>query len=107
MVPTLRCGFVRSNFCFAIALSCYFPPGHSGGIPLLKLPLWSQRSLLFGAGAHKRTRTADLALTKGVLCQLSYVGGATSLSGFPPRKGWSRFVYTKRPLIIGRLLSGA
>ena len=27
------------------------------------------------AGAHNRIRTDDLALTKGVLCQLSYVGG--------------------------------
>ena len=26
------------------------------------------------AGAHNRIRTDDLTLTKGVLCQLSYVG---------------------------------
>ena len=30
---------------------------------------------LFDSGAHNRIRTDDLALTKGVLCQLSYVGG--------------------------------
>lgn len=29
-------------------------------------------------GAHEQIRTADLALTKGVLCQLSYVGMASS-----------------------------
>jgi hypothetical protein len=27
-----------------------------------------------GSGAHNRTRTDDLFLTKEVLCQLSYVG---------------------------------
>ena len=35
-----------------------------------------------GSGAHNRTRTDDLFLTKEVLCQLSYVGqGSFELSG--------------------------
>src|SRR4051794_34960653 len=87
MVPTLRCGFVRSNFCFAIALSCYFRLGHYGGIPLFKNAVVVSAFAVIGAGAHKRTRTADLALTKGVLCQLSYVGGATSLVWRPSGEG--------------------
>ena len=33
------------------------------------------------SGAHNRTRTGDLALTKGVLYQLSYVG--TRLGRWP------------------------
>src|SRR3990170_8182130 len=78
MVPTLRWGLVRSNFCLAIVS---FPP-----CVLLQRPAvpgrcaCPGRSLLPGltslskGGAHNRTRTDDLALTKGVLYQLSYVG---------------------------------
>ena len=40
-----------------------------GQIPISNSPVSS--------GAHNRIRTDDLALTKGVLCQLSYVGEAT------------------------------
>src|ERR1041385_8592515 len=73
IVPTLRCGLLRSNFCFAIALSCCFPPGSRGGIPLLNLLFVGPTAFaVVGSGALKQTRTADLALTKGVLCQLSY-----------------------------------
>ncbi len=39
-----------------------------GQIPISNSPVSS--------GAHNRIRTDDLALTKGVLCQLSYVGSA-------------------------------
>ena len=34
-----------------------------------------------GDGAHNRTRTDDLFLTKEVLCQLSYVGQVAAASG--------------------------
>src|SRR6476661_5144509 len=37
------------------------------------------RSLDRGGGAHNRTRTDDLFLTKEVLCQLSYVGPVPSV----------------------------
>ena len=36
-----------------------------------------------GDGAHNRTRTDDLFLTKEVLCQLSYVGPEAAASGVP------------------------
>ena len=53
MVPTLQCGFVLENFCFAIFY-----------LHLLT--------------AHNRIRTDDPILTKNVLYLLSYVGtGAT------------------------------
>ena len=48
IVPTLRCGFDRSNFCFAMCL----------------LPL--------SCGSGGRTRTADNSIMSRVLCQLSY-----------------------------------
>jgi hypothetical protein len=35
----------------------------------------------FFTGAHERDRTADLILTKDVLCQLSYMGDLTCLNG--------------------------
>ncbi len=40
-------------------------------------------SRLVVVGAHNRTRTDDLALTKGVLYQLSYVGTPYARAGFP------------------------
>ena len=41
-------------------------------LDLARLRRWDWS--MTGDGAHNRTRTDDLALTKGVLCQLSYVG---------------------------------
>src|SRR5438876_4595039 len=56
MVPTLTCGLVRSNFFLAMRYLLFSICGAGGG------------------GAHNRTRTDDLFLTKEVLCRLSYVG---------------------------------
>src|SRR5436309_12642469 len=56
MVPTLTCGLVRSNFFLAMRYLLLSISGAGGG------------------GAHNRTRTDDLFLTKEVLCRLSYVG---------------------------------
>ena len=69
IVPMLTCGLVRSNFFLATR------PFHS----LIRcgrrrcVDLGRQVGDL-GDGAHNRTRTDDLFLTKEVLCQLSYVG---------------------------------
>src|SRR3990167_6798298 len=85
MVPTLRCGFVLSNFALAIYLS-FLPvpvlPGKDRTVAALPRGLRPRQPIAF-AGAHNRIRTDDLALTKGVLCQLSYVGVFPSL---PSRK---------------------
>src|SRR4029078_12706005 len=69
IVPILTCGLVRSNFFLATR------PFHS----LTRRGLAADtdcRGLgaTWGRGAHNRTRTDDLFLTKEVLCQLSYVG---------------------------------
>src|SRR6476661_1961074 len=99
MVPMLTCGLVRSNFCLAIpaysfcALLAEGPAGirtrgwvgspcarslHAGGrralVVIGKSPMSRGAS---PAGAHNRIRTDDLTLTKGVLCQLSYVGDSS------------------------------
>src|SRR3990172_6387606 len=76
IVPTLRWGFVRSNFCLAIPVSSLCTqPG------LMVAARSRQRGgrgtgivAAVDGGAHNRTRTGDLAITKGVLYQLSYVG---------------------------------
>src|SRR3990167_660658 len=70
IVPTLTCGLLRSNFSLAILtvsqrrIEQVSPPLKQRQI-LTYLPLLN--------GAHERTRTADLTLTKGVLYQLSYM----------------------------------
>src|SRR3972149_3456684 len=104
MVPTLRCGFVLSNFALAIYLS-FLPvpvlPGKDRTVAALPRGLRPRQPIAF-AGAHNRIRTDDLALTKGVLCQLSYVGVFPSafLPGRTPTQ-------SLRILIIGRFCSGA
>src|SRR3990172_6863184 len=75
IVPTLRWGFVRSNFCLAIPVSSLFT--QPGLMVAARSRQRGGRGTVVAAvdgGAHNRTRTGDLALTKGVLCQLSYVG---------------------------------
>src|SRR5439155_27139345 len=62
IVPTLTCGLVRSNFFLAMR------PFHS--ISGAATPHRAEG----GDGAHNRTCTDDLFLTKEVLRQLSYVG---------------------------------
>src|SRR6266550_598309 len=88
MVPTLRCGLFLSNFALAIDL---FVPSFSSGYVLMSrricfCPVSSFRRRNDCGGAHNRIRTDDLALTKGVLCQLSYVGECPFLG--PPRAGF-------------------
>ncbi len=75
MVPTLTWGFVLSNFCLAnlvippAELACrYISPGFATGYSSYTYHIQDC------SGAHDRSRTADLVLTKNVLCQLSYVG---------------------------------
>src|SRR5688500_16088467 len=68
IVPTFTCGFVRSNFFFAI-LVLPLPP-HTRTHYKKAGPPGGPHSL----GAHERTRTADPVLTKNVLYLLSYVG---------------------------------
>src|SRR5215475_5515079 len=48
IVPTLQCGFVRSNFAFAIVLDPVFSHGPAAGASTL------------GAGGGNRTRIASL-----------------------------------------------
>src|ERR1700693_504685 len=62
IVPTLTCGFVRSNFFLATgpsSLHCWGGAGRRGDGPR------STRD-----GAQNGIRTRDLILTKDVLCQL-------------------------------------
>src|SRR5687768_5182226 len=66
IVPMFTCGFVRSNFAFAIAP---LPPVHD------------RRRVMKKSGAHVRARTGDLVLTKDVLCQLSYMGPCDLVGG--------------------------
>src|SRR3990167_7655877 len=71
IVPMLMCGFVRSNFAFAMLV----PPN-----PQNKKSRCSAREGMACAALRKRgraldrDRTGDLFLTKEVLCQLSYKG---------------------------------
>ena len=76
IVPMLTCGLLRSNFFLATrpfhslircGASRCIDVGRQVGDP--------------GDGAHNRTRTDDLFLTKEVLCQLSYVGQVAAASG--------------------------
>src|SRR5512143_616884 len=71
IVPTLQCGFVLSNFAFAI-----LPPAVLGHQPLFTSYDWPLPISIYivNYGAHDRNRTGDLILTKDVLCQLSYMG---------------------------------
>src|SRR5438874_7565380 len=82
IVPMFTCGLVRSNFFLATdaCYSCSFmrtaPP--SGAAPPVHV---SRRNRPPGDGAHNRTRTDDLFLTKEVLCRLSYVGPSPRVTG--------------------------
>src|SRR3954471_20599697 len=67
IVPMLTCGLVRSNFFLATR------PFHSLQARLRRIVL-DQDPGTARDGAHNRTRTDDLFLTKEVLCRLSYVG---------------------------------
>src|SRR5213075_345713 len=76
IVPTFTCGFVRSNFCFAIATDS--PLGlrvrrtaSGAGGPADHL---LRRVHPHAAGAHDRNRTGYLLLTMEMLYRLSYVG---------------------------------
>src|SRR4051794_677399 len=80
IVPMLTCGFVRSNFFLATAVRSH-SSGSARRAP--KTAIW--RGGRGMNGAHNRTRTDDLFLTKEVLCQLSYVG-----SGRTDRLCWLR-----------------
>src|SRR5882672_841984 len=68
IVPILTCGLVRSNFFLATRpFNSLTRRGYAASFRL-------QGREPPGRGAHNRTRTDDLFLTKEVLCQLSYVG---------------------------------
>src|SRR4051812_34770716 len=67
IVPILTCGLVRSNFFLATR-----PFSPSSALRAVRSSLSGR--VPPGGGAHNRTRTDDLFLTKEVLCQLSYVG---------------------------------
>src|SRR5262245_15187117 len=70
IVPTFTCGFVRSNFAFAIATDSL------GQAPLVIVPRCRApaRRISCAGGAHDRNRTGDLLLTMEMLYRLSYVG---------------------------------
>ena len=72
IVPMFTCGFVLSNFSFAIASPQLTP---------VKLATVDR------SGAHDQDRTGDLVLTKDALYRLSYVGPlpASELVRCPPR----------------------
>src|SRR5579871_6652133 len=74
IVPTFTCGFVRSNFAFAIAVC---PPHRTAavGVSLLLLIGSTSCATPERAGALIQIRTGDLVLTKNALCRLSYEGG--------------------------------
>src|SRR2546427_6129230 len=72
IVPTFTCGFVRSNFCFAIFAGSWFDRG-SDWLAGAAHGLRDLGSCQNG-GAHERNRTADLLLTMQMLYRLSYVG---------------------------------
>src|SRR5581483_4677571 len=106
MVPMLTCGFVLSNFCFAMSGFSFAPPWLRGFSVFARPRGRASRSTAARsscarhaacdigyrpdsrgrepAGAHNRIRTDDLTLTKGVLCRLSYVGAPASCG--PPRR---------------------
>src|SRR3954447_5159684 len=90
MVPTLTCGFERSNFsfdmpaplrCYEYPNACYLFPGPPSPFALRWTTFVTaacqpklvprQRAKV---GADDRNRTGDLVLTKDALCQLSYIG---------------------------------
>src|SRR5438874_9081356 len=65
IVPTFTCGFVRSNFCFAIFAGSWFDRG-SDWLAGAAHGLRDLGSCQNG-GAHERNRTADLLLTMQML----------------------------------------
>src|SRR5580765_2830908 len=76
IVPTFTCGFVRSNFCFAIATDSpraflVRRTASGAGWPADHL---LRRLLPHADGAHDRNLTDDLLLTMEMLYRLSYVG---------------------------------
>ena len=64
----LTWGLVRSNFFLAIETGSSCFPSIRHGIAAVGFESTE------AGGAHNRTRTDDLFLTKEVLCRLSYVG---------------------------------
>src|SRR5262249_41621289 len=77
IVPTFTCGFVRSNFCFAIATSSLWvqvPDRRTSCVAGLAGGYCVQRAHPHADGAHDRNRTGDLLLTMEMLYRLSYVG---------------------------------
>src|SRR5215472_5196680 len=75
IVPTFTCGFVRSNFCFAIATDSLVGDWF---VELLQGRVTGEITCFGGStradGAHDRNRTGDLLLTMEMLYRLSYVG---------------------------------
>src|SRR4051812_12768827 len=69
IVPMFTCGLVRSNFFLATRPFSLLQARPCRDANRVQRPMGR-----LGRGAHNRTRTDDLFLTKEVLCQLSYVG---------------------------------
>src|SRR5512133_1338155 len=67
IVPMFTCGLLRSNFAFAMGKAFLGP----NVVVSVRTPT---ELILLQNGAHIRTRTGDLFLTKEVLYLLSYVG---------------------------------
>src|SRR5204863_7499452 len=103
IVPMFTCGLVRSNFFLATDAyySCSFmrtaPP--SGAAPPVNV---SRRDRPPRDGAHNRTRTDDLFLTKEVLCRLSYVGPSPRVTGGRWWAGRESNPHSRRRLIYSQ-----
>src|SRR5579883_1574661 len=97
IVPTFTCGFVRSNFFFAIAFRILLGPqslraGFAGGCAAGR------------AGALIQIRTGDLVLTKNALCRLSYEGELVTTSrvsgGNPAARCQATALGDRMPLLL-------
>ena len=79
----VRLGALEFLLCHLLCYSCLTLPALGCQRILLTSSLTASGEragrMIPLAGAHNRTRTDDLALTKGVLCQLSYVGATSVL----------------------------
>ena len=82
-MPTFTCGFLRSNFALDIDFLSASVPKAPAAISVVRRIATGVRESFkrldlrladFEIGAHDRSRTGDLTLTKGVLYQLSYMG---------------------------------
>src|SRR6186713_2922092 len=76
MVPTFTCGLLRSNFSLAMSpiLALFQLPRYS------RAPRRGSHAQGSHSGADVQDRTGDLVLTKDALCQLSYIGGLSSIN---------------------------